>query len=83
MNAIKLINTGGNHKKQRKQLNSLVKRGCVVQNNIPRLREVIKILLKTEKRNERETALLVPLMQEIKFFKEKKPMNYEELMEVA
>ena len=60
-----------------------MKRGCVVQNNIPRLREVIKILLKTEKRNERETALLVPLMQEIKFFKEKKPMNYEELMEVA
>jgi len=37
----------------------------------------------TEKRNEKDTGLLVPLMQEVKFFKERKPMNYEELSEVA
>jgi hypothetical protein len=62
----------------------LADRGCVIQNNYPRLREVLKILTnKSDKRNEKDTAMLVPLMQEVKFFKERKPMNYEELSEVA
>ena len=83
VNAIKLEPTAGNHKKQKKQLKALLDRGCVVENNIPKLREILKVLSKSEKRNEKETALIVPLMEEIKFFKERKPMNYEELSEVA
>jgi len=48
------------------------------------MREVLKILTKTsEKRNEKDVVQLVPLLQEIKFFKERKPMNYEELQEVV
>jgi hypothetical protein len=44
----------------------------------------LKILTKTsEKKNENDVMLLVPLLQELKFFKEKKPMNLEELQEVA
>jgi hypothetical protein len=61
----------------------LIQRGCVVKNNIPKLREVIKILKKTEKRNEKDVVHLVPLLQELKFFKERKPMNTEELQEVC
>jgi hypothetical protein len=45
---------------------------------------VVKILTKTsEKRNEKDVEKLVPLLQELKFFKERKPMNFEELQEVA
>jgi hypothetical protein len=63
INAIKLEPTGGNRKKQKKERKKLMARGSIIHDNNQRLKDVLKILTKTsEKRNENDVMLLVPLL---------------------
>jgi hypothetical protein len=49
--ALEYCETG---KKQRKQIKKLIKDGALLQNNPKRLKDVIKVLRKTEKRTEKD-----------------------------
>ena len=70
-------------KDQRKQQRKLIRDGALLQNNPKRLKEVIKVLRKTEKRSEKDVMTIMPILKVMKFFKEVVHMNDEELFEIA
>ena len=55
--------------------------GSLISGNYKKLRDTIRILQKnTEKRMDKEMLQIVPILRNLKFFKEKRPMNDEELL---
>lgn len=83
--AIKMAKpTEGNPKRFKKQLKRLVREGSVIGHDVRKMKEILKILNKpSEKRQDKDVAQLVPLLKELKFFKERRPMNDSELLEIA
>ena len=70
----------GNPKKVKKQLKKLVKGGSVIGHDLRKMKDILKILNKpSEKRQDKDVAQLVPLLKELSFFKERRPMNEAEL----
>ena len=58
--------------------------GSLISGNFKKLRDTIKILQKnTEQRIDKEMIQIVPILRNLKFFKEKRPMNNEELLQVC
>lgn len=47
------------------------------------MREVLKVLSKTEKRNDKDTEKILPLLRVREFFKTIRPMNDSELLEIS
>ena len=61
----------------------MVSKGVILENNKPRLKEVIKILEKTDKRTESEIDKIVSMLEWMPFFKTVRPMTREGLLEIA
>lgn len=58
--------------------------GSVIGHDVRKMKDILKILNKpSEKRQDKDVAQLVPLLKELKFFKERRPMNADELLEIA
>ena len=66
-------------------LKRLVKDGYVVGSNQRRLQEIINIFTtkSQEKRNERDAALLQPLLTEIHYFKERRPLPADDIGQIG
>ena len=54
-----------------------------MSNDKARVKEILKILSKSEKRSEKDVDKLLPILRHMPFFKEIKPMNEEELSEIC
>jgi hypothetical protein len=61
----------------------LVNEGALVQSDKARMKELIKILKKSDKRAEKDAEKIVPILKNAPFFYKIRPMDNDELMEFA
>ena len=71
----------GNVKKMKKNLRKMKNDGNLISGDFRKLKNTIKILQKnSEIRMEKEMLSIIPILRNLKFFKEKRPMSDEELL---